>query len=64
MKALNKNILVIRLSKGFQNLNEDSKTDVSKKYKKVFKKEFNTVLIFGENETHKTTFEIIYNEST
>jgi len=58
-----KNILIIRMSKKFQDLREEEYSLLDKKIKEVFKKSYLTLIIIGENETDKTTFEIIKHEN-
>jgi hypothetical protein len=58
-----KNILIVRMSKKFQDLCEEEYSLIDKKIKEVFKKSYLTLIIIGENETDKTTFEIIKHEN-
>jgi len=59
----NKDILIVRMSKEFKDLNQEGYDVLTKRIKEVFEKHYLTLIFFGENETNKTTFEIIKYEN-
>ena len=54
-----KDLLIVRPSKQFSDACPESQEQITQAFKTKFKKQFITVIIFGENETNRTDFEII-----
>ena len=54
-----KDILVVRLSKQFTNIETDSFDMIAEQFEVKFKKQFVVVVLLNENETNRTDFEII-----
>lgn len=59
---MSKDIVVIRPAMEYSELLLEDKKRMSNIFKNIFKKKYLVVLLFDENETNKTTFEIIKNE--
>ena len=54
-----KDIIVIRLSKSFTDICPEEREGINDAYNKKLSKVYNIIIISGENDTNKTTHEII-----
>jgi len=59
---MSKDIIVIRPAEAYSELLLEDKKRMSNLLENIFKKKYIVVILFSENETNKTTFEIIKNE--
>jgi len=56
---MSKDILVVRMCKLWNDLSNEDRSIVANQFDVKFKDLYNVMVMFGENETIKTTFEII-----
>ena len=59
---MNKDIIVIRPAKIYCDLSPQDRDGIFYRLKELFENSHIVVILFSENETNKTTFEIIKNE--
>ena len=59
---MSKDILVIRPAKNYSYLSSEDMKMLGSRFKEPFKDLYSVIILFSENETNKTTFEIIKNE--
>jgi len=59
---MSKDILVIRPAVTYDCLTPEETDKIVYAFKNIFKKQYITVILFKENQTDKTSFEIIKNE--
>jgi hypothetical protein len=58
---MGRDLLIVRLSKSFENISEEDFASMVKSIRKGVKKEYLVFVIKNENETNKTTFEFVKN---
>ena len=56
---MTKDILIVRLSKVFSYIEEEEKDNISALFDKKLSNSYIVITMFNENQTDKTTFEII-----
>ena len=61
---MSKDILIIRMSKEWEEVSNETKDDVYITFQNKIKDEYILFIFYGENETNKTEFEIIRYEKS
>ena len=61
---MSKEILIIRMSKEWEEVSNETKDDVYITFQNKIKDEYILFIFYGENETNKTEFEIIRYEKS